>query len=309
MSKMIDLTNMTFDRLKVESFAYTHTTKSGQRVAYWNCICECGNHKVIRGTALKSGYTRSCGCFRKETLHDLQTKDLTEQRFGKLVAKKLLYTNEQRRNVWLCECDCGNFKEVTSDLLVSKHTQSCGCIGASVGELAVECAVKKLGLKYKREIEFDDLRTQSGRTMRFDFGIFNEEELIALVEYQGIQHYKENDYGFGELQRTVTDPAKRAYCTDKKIPLFEIKYSDNVEYEILDMLFTLLHAHDNSVPSADDNCEGVTTIRKEQVASETLASEAPCPCLYQGDDIVYSAKKYRETDGVKVCCSCFFYGL
>lgn len=33
----------------------------------WNCLCDCGNKKIIRGDALKSGYTKSCGqCLRNE---------------------------------------------------------------------------------------------------------------------------------------------------------------------------------------------------------------------------------------------------
>lgn len=33
----------------------------------WNCLCDCGNEKTIRGDALKSGYTKSCGnCLRSE---------------------------------------------------------------------------------------------------------------------------------------------------------------------------------------------------------------------------------------------------
>ena len=33
----------------------------------WNCICDCGNQKTIRGDALKGGYTKSCGhCLHNE---------------------------------------------------------------------------------------------------------------------------------------------------------------------------------------------------------------------------------------------------
>lgn len=33
---------------------------------YWECKCDCGNIKVIRGTSLKRGLTKSCGCLQKE---------------------------------------------------------------------------------------------------------------------------------------------------------------------------------------------------------------------------------------------------
>jgi|GEM_PF-6515604 len=34
----------------------------------WNCKCDCGNEKTIRGDALKNGYTKSCGsCLRSDS--------------------------------------------------------------------------------------------------------------------------------------------------------------------------------------------------------------------------------------------------
>lgn len=32
----------------------------------WLCECECGNKKAIRESGLRSGTTKSCGCFRSE---------------------------------------------------------------------------------------------------------------------------------------------------------------------------------------------------------------------------------------------------
>lgn len=38
------------------------------------CLCECGNEKLIILKSLKSGNTRSCGCIRKKTLINRNTK-------------------------------------------------------------------------------------------------------------------------------------------------------------------------------------------------------------------------------------------
>lgn len=36
----------------------------------WECVCDCGNKCTVRGTCLKRGETKSCGCWRKEaSLH------------------------------------------------------------------------------------------------------------------------------------------------------------------------------------------------------------------------------------------------
>lgn len=34
----------------------------------WACICTCGNKVVVRGTALRDGTTKSCGCYNKDVL-------------------------------------------------------------------------------------------------------------------------------------------------------------------------------------------------------------------------------------------------
>ena len=43
--------------------------KSGfMKISMWKCVCDCDPNKflIIRGTALKTGRTRSCGCIQKE---------------------------------------------------------------------------------------------------------------------------------------------------------------------------------------------------------------------------------------------------
>lgn len=62
MGKIIDLTDKVFSRLTVKS---CHGKDTNNRVI-WNCLCSCGVEKVIRGDSLKSGRTRSCGCYDKE---------------------------------------------------------------------------------------------------------------------------------------------------------------------------------------------------------------------------------------------------
>ena len=64
----------------------------------------------------------------------LQTnaKDLTGQRFGRLVVIKPTERRTSGSIVWLCECDCGNKVEVISSSLTTGHTKSCGCLHKEV---------------------------------------------------------------------------------------------------------------------------------------------------------------------------------
>lgn len=58
---------------------------------------------------------------------DKRRKDLTGQRFHKLLAQKYIRTFKKRA-VWLCLCDCGKTKEVAGYQLRTGHVKSCGCI-------------------------------------------------------------------------------------------------------------------------------------------------------------------------------------
>ena len=51
--------------------------------------------------------------------------DLTNQRFGRLVALKRDITSKKTK--WLCQCDCGNVKSIALTHLRSGSSTSCGC--------------------------------------------------------------------------------------------------------------------------------------------------------------------------------------
>ena len=55
-------------------------------------------------------------------------KDITNQRFGRLVVKKIAGQNKYKRYLWLCQCDCGNEKIAAGNDLRRGATKSCGCL-------------------------------------------------------------------------------------------------------------------------------------------------------------------------------------
>jgi hypothetical protein len=59
--------------------------------------------------------------------------DITGQRFGKLVVLDYSHTNEHRKAVWRCICNCGNETSPTGPKLRSGCTTSCGCYGKIAG--------------------------------------------------------------------------------------------------------------------------------------------------------------------------------
>lgn len=109
--------------LKVESA--TGNRKNGYMV--WNCRCDCGNIIQLDTRTLQRRTVRDCGCITKVTPG---VKDLTGQRFGKLVC---LEVTQQRGKsggvIWRCRCDCGNICLAISTQLTQGYKKSCGCMG------------------------------------------------------------------------------------------------------------------------------------------------------------------------------------
>jgi hypothetical protein len=56
-----DLRGRRFGLLLVESFAKTNALNR----SFWNCICDCGNGRVVEYANLSTGHTKSCGCLKR----------------------------------------------------------------------------------------------------------------------------------------------------------------------------------------------------------------------------------------------------
>lgn len=86
------------------------------------------------------------------------------------------------------------------------------------------------GLPFEEEYEFPGLIGKSGRALRFDFCIFDEEGNIDfLIEAQGRQHYVPVAHFGGQRALYVqkqNDIKKRQYCIDHNLMLVTIPYYD-----------------------------------------------------------------------------------
>jgi len=83
--------------------------------------------------------------------------DITGQRFGFWVAIKLGEKNKNNKTQWLCQCECGNKKLVTSNSLRTGNSTSCGCnhvpnlVNEKFGKLTVlnlDTSKKSKGRRY-----------------------------------------------------------------------------------------------------------------------------------------------------------------
>lgn len=125
MSSKVDLIGKRFGRLEVIGEGESVRHPSGAVSKSWECRCDCGNVVYVSTSHLKSGHTKSCGCLRNEG--GKEVRDITGQRFGKLVAIRENGRTKQGQAMWLCKCDCGNEKTIATSSLVNGLTKSCGC--------------------------------------------------------------------------------------------------------------------------------------------------------------------------------------
>ena len=121
--KIVDLTGKRFGKLVVIKRNGTLIRKNGNKKALWLCKCDCGNevNRTTENLRKNNNDNNSCGCLKNKD----KVIDITNKRFGKLIAIKIV--SKKRNNMlWLCKCDCGNFKEVLQGNL-GRTTFSCGC--------------------------------------------------------------------------------------------------------------------------------------------------------------------------------------
>lgn len=201
--------------------------------AYWLCQCDCGNKKIIQGTALRTGHTISCGCYNLERNRMTKRKDIKGQRFGKLVALYPTEKTQNRHTIWKCQCDCGNLCEVSLNNLQTKTTNSCGCLKKSIGELNIEQILKENNIKFEKQKVF--LKFNSKRYFDFYLPDYNR-----VIEFDGIQHYKSLngiwDKALPLEERQQRDKEKTAFILNSNIDLVRIPYWKRDTMSIKDLL-------------------------------------------------------------------------
>jgi hypothetical protein len=97
-----------------------------------SCKCDCGKYTKTELKSLKKGHTKSCGCYHKE-VKEKNRKDfsyLIGRSFGRLIIKEIIRYQiaENISPYCVCECSCGNVKNISLGAIVNGRTRSCGCL-------------------------------------------------------------------------------------------------------------------------------------------------------------------------------------
>lgn len=193
------------------------------KTIHYLCKCDCGNIVSVSKTKLISGEKTNCGCLENKGRYE----DLTGQKFGKLTP--LYYTQTKNKKAyWMCQCECGNQKEISAEAMKRGNTMSCGCMKQSHGEYIIENLLKENNIFYEKEFrafKYED----SGVYARFDFCIDNK----YFIEFDGRQHIESNNrwWNSPELveKQKRHDTIKNEWCKKNNIPLIRIPY-DHIKY-------------------------------------------------------------------------------
>ena len=101
---------------------------------------------------------------------------------------------------------------------------------SSRGEIKIVDILTVAGVNFKEEYSFPDLISSSGRPLRFDFAVFDDNgDLDFLIEFQGIQHYEaKSKFGGskGLYRQKFNDQQKRKYCQEHGYTLVTVPYWD-----------------------------------------------------------------------------------
>lgn len=95
MGNFIDLTGKIFGRLTVVNLSHKEKKlKSSGSYIFWDCVCECGSSKKVKGYHLRNGHVKSCGCLQTD---NRKTVKHGECKRGKTTPRLKLLYNAKRR--------------------------------------------------------------------------------------------------------------------------------------------------------------------------------------------------------------------
>lgn len=104
----------------------------------------------------------------------------------------------------------------------------------SRGELGIQKLLERYNIDYKNQYSFEDLVSESGRKLRFDFAVFNNNSIKFLIEYDGEQHFRPVNFGGINDDRAeeyhkrlkINDELKNIYCKNNNIKIYRIPYTN-----------------------------------------------------------------------------------
>lgn len=117
----------------------------------------------------------------------------------------------------------------------------CPICNSSKGESKIMLFLNKMGANYKRQYSIPGLTSKRNKSLRFDFAVLDDNNvLLFLIEFDGRHHYEKakGKLGDGFEKQKEHDALKDSYCMANNIKLIRIPYwkYKNIEKILMDQL-------------------------------------------------------------------------
>ena len=207
---------------------------------------KCGLEYSVKAGAFLNG--RRCPQCAIQIRSDKQrrSQDEFERLVHEAVGNEYIVLGEYKNSqspITLIHEVCGHTYTVRpNDFLAGKRCPRCN---QSHGESKVYAVLKKIGIDFHTQHRFSDCKAK--RSLPFDFAIIDSKNsVVAVIEYQGIQHYQMNEFFGGKTEfekRQKYDAIKKKYCEINNIQFIEIPYSmtdEEVEKTIFELTMPIM---------------------------------------------------------------------
>lgn len=129
-----------------------------------------------------------------------KSKDITGQRFGRLVAIKRLEKDKWGSYYWLLKCDCGNYTKTVIGNLTGGSVKSCGCLAA---ECMPPSGFKHGGSRTKLYHVWDAMRERCNNPNNRFYDRYGGRGITICKEWDDFAVFREWAYANGYVEGEV----------------------------------------------------------------------------------------------------------
>lgn len=158
-----------------------------------------------------------------------QVSDKFAERGYRLTSTEYLNVHENLTYI------CGKHPNIEQKITFTNFLsgQGCSVCKQSKGEKLIADYLTEKGVQFTTQYRIKDCRDKL--PLPFDFAVFDENGLNFLIEFDGIQHFREvvRFRGRGSYENTKRrDRIKDSYCDEKGLRLVRISYNDDIQEKL-----------------------------------------------------------------------------
>ena len=117
-------------------------------------------------------------------MYSKRVKDITGQRFGRLVAVRYEGTDKNGFALWMCRCDCGRTKIIKGYRLRSQRTHSCGCLNSPVKTGTGNVNYKHGGSSSRLYTIWQNMKQRCGNPKATEFSAYGGRGIKVSPEWE-----------------------------------------------------------------------------------------------------------------------------